>query len=61
MRIGQRVMTPDGSGKVMDAETFRNDKIKRYGVNLDKPHAWIPLPYYYEHEIKELGNDKRTN
>lgn len=55
MKIGDRVLTADGPGVIVDVEEYSRLKENRYGVKLDK---WGPVKlkpvYYWEKELETI-------
>lgn len=59
MKIGDRVLTADGPGVIVDVEIYSRQG-NRYGVKLDSPPEWYCFckdgvsAYYWEKELKKV-------
>lgn len=49
LRVGNRVVTPDGPGEITDIERWSSGD--RYGVRLDKTPFSYPIAFYFKNEI----------
>jgi hypothetical protein len=53
MKIGDRVITPDGEGEIIGIDLPESDRAKRYIVALDKP-KYNFNPCYFLRELKAV-------
>lgn len=59
IKVGQRVITPNGLGVVSDIEFYNrlNSGTYRYGVTLDHNAFSFPVAYFFDDEVSVASND----
>jgi hypothetical protein len=56
MKIGDRVMTPDGLGRIVGKD-LPDSEVWRWAVRLDRPPYGPGVVCYFERDLKEVEDE----